>query len=354
MTPRKTLLAEAAKRILITDGAFGTEIQRWKLSEEDYAGTLVLSGIESWNADGFVDGGTLVLGGDSSPGSSSLTGGNWTVASGATMRLNTTGALETSTLNRGGTFNLEAGTLRTNSIAGSGAFVWGAGTITTLSNLTEGSTDRTDPGGAASGPVVREGTILDFNGNLATSNGSTLDLGGLFTDNGLRYNQVSVSGSLTLSATDTLNITINPYLLRPNTYSSIFTGDWGTLRLVIADSITGSFDTITGIGTDYIGFVADSGSGSTDTFFDPASLAMNTYYIEYRTSGVLSGAAVLFHYKVAGSVPEPGSAGLLLGGVILLRTMRRVAGRASFVRKPGEGRFSSLRRRRSRRTSLHY
>ena len=51
MTPRKTLLAEAAKRILITDGAFGTEIQRWKLSEEDYAGTLDLSRDQKGNND---------------------------------------------------------------------------------------------------------------------------------------------------------------------------------------------------------------------------------------------------------------------------------------------------------------
>ena len=51
MTPRETLLAEAAKRILITDGAFGTEIQRWKLSEEDYAGTLGLSRDQKGNND---------------------------------------------------------------------------------------------------------------------------------------------------------------------------------------------------------------------------------------------------------------------------------------------------------------
>jgi fibronectin-binding autotransporter adhesin len=319
------------------------------------AGTLTMSGGSTWSADGFVNAGTLVLGGDSSPGSNSLSAGNWTVAGGASMRLNTTGALETSTLTRNGTFNLEAGTLRTNAIAGSGAFVWGAGTIAPLSNLTEGSTDRTDPGGSPSGPVVREGTILDFSGNLTSSNGSTLDLGGLFTDNGLRYNQINISGALSLAAADELKININPYLLRPNTYTSTITGDWGTLRLVMADSITGTFDTITGIGTDYLGFAADPGSGGTDSFINPASLAMNTYYIEYRTSGVLSGAAVLFHYKVAGSVPEPGSAGLLLGGVLLLRAMRRVSSRARFMRAPGKGRSSGLRRRRhAHRAALDY
>ena len=51
MTPRETLLAEAAKRILITDGAFGTEIQRWKLDEAAYAGTLGLTKDQKGNND---------------------------------------------------------------------------------------------------------------------------------------------------------------------------------------------------------------------------------------------------------------------------------------------------------------
>ncbi len=48
---RKTLLAEAAKRILITDGAFGTEIQNYKLSEADYAGDLGLAKDQKGNND---------------------------------------------------------------------------------------------------------------------------------------------------------------------------------------------------------------------------------------------------------------------------------------------------------------
>ena len=51
MTPRETLLTEAAKRILITDGAFGTEIQNWKLSEADYAGTMGLKRDQKGNND---------------------------------------------------------------------------------------------------------------------------------------------------------------------------------------------------------------------------------------------------------------------------------------------------------------
>lgn len=51
MTPRESLLAQAAQRILITDGAFGTEIQGWKLSEADYAGNLGLAKEQKGNND---------------------------------------------------------------------------------------------------------------------------------------------------------------------------------------------------------------------------------------------------------------------------------------------------------------
>ncbi|PKB14869.1 methionine synthase (B12-dependent) [Novosphingobium kunmingense] len=48
---RAAFLAEAKKRILITDGAFGTEIQNRKLSEADYAGTLGLARDQKGNND---------------------------------------------------------------------------------------------------------------------------------------------------------------------------------------------------------------------------------------------------------------------------------------------------------------
>ena len=51
MSAREKLLAEAAKRILITDGAFGTEIQNYKLSEADYAGALGLAKDQKGNND---------------------------------------------------------------------------------------------------------------------------------------------------------------------------------------------------------------------------------------------------------------------------------------------------------------
>ncbi len=51
MSVRGNLLAEAEKRILVIDGAFGTEIQNWKLSESDYAGHLTLGHDQKGNND---------------------------------------------------------------------------------------------------------------------------------------------------------------------------------------------------------------------------------------------------------------------------------------------------------------
>ncbi len=51
MTAREALLAQARTRILMTDGAFGTEIQNWKLAEADYGGTLGLSHDQKGNND---------------------------------------------------------------------------------------------------------------------------------------------------------------------------------------------------------------------------------------------------------------------------------------------------------------
>lgn len=51
MTIRETFLAEAAKRILLTDGAWGTQIQNHRLVETDYAGDLGLSHDQKGNND---------------------------------------------------------------------------------------------------------------------------------------------------------------------------------------------------------------------------------------------------------------------------------------------------------------
>jgi 5-methyltetrahydrofolate--homocysteine methyltransferase len=51
MSIRETFLAEAAKRILLTDGAWGTQIQNYKLAEADYAGDLGLTDDQKGNND---------------------------------------------------------------------------------------------------------------------------------------------------------------------------------------------------------------------------------------------------------------------------------------------------------------
>ena len=48
---RERLMAEAAERILISDGAFGTQIQNRKLEEKDYAGDLGLTADQKGNND---------------------------------------------------------------------------------------------------------------------------------------------------------------------------------------------------------------------------------------------------------------------------------------------------------------
>lgn len=51
MSAREKLIAEAAKRVLIFDGAFGTQIQDRKLTEADYAGELGLAADQKGNND---------------------------------------------------------------------------------------------------------------------------------------------------------------------------------------------------------------------------------------------------------------------------------------------------------------
>jgi len=51
MSARERLIAEASKRILLTDGAWGTQIQNFKLAEADYAGNLGLTHDQKGNND---------------------------------------------------------------------------------------------------------------------------------------------------------------------------------------------------------------------------------------------------------------------------------------------------------------
>ena len=51
MSARERLIAAAKERILLTDGAFGTEIQNYKLDEAAYAGDLGLTHDQKGNND---------------------------------------------------------------------------------------------------------------------------------------------------------------------------------------------------------------------------------------------------------------------------------------------------------------
>ncbi len=51
MSARENLIAAAGERVLIFDGAFGTQIQNRKLTEADYAGTLGLAADQKGNND---------------------------------------------------------------------------------------------------------------------------------------------------------------------------------------------------------------------------------------------------------------------------------------------------------------
>jgi fibronectin-binding autotransporter adhesin len=310
------------------------------------AGTFNFSGTGSWSGNFTVSGGTFNL-----TGGGSIPGVGVTTVSG-TLNINSSGTFNAASIDilPGGAVNFDAGTLRVGggglnptgrSIDNtSGSFNWGNSTLTvyTTGSGEAGATDRTGIGGSPSGPAVKEGNYLSVAGDLNAPSGSTLDLGSTYLSNGLRYNQLNVDGNLTLND-GTLNIGLSPYFLRPNTPDSVTVGDWGTMVLVYAEgTLSGTFaqlagkTVIPGISNDGIGWtqLADREYVGGPAF-NPATLGMNEWLIEYLdgTSGndfnftQSPGAVVLLHYKVAGSVPEPASAGLLLAGTLLLRALRR-------------------------------
>ncbi|MFO1522428.1 MAG: autotransporter-associated beta strand repeat-containing protein [Kiritimatiellia bacterium] len=298
------------------------------------AGTFNYSGTGSWNANLNITGGAFELtGGGSIPGIGVTT----LSTAGTSLKINTTGTMQTTrvTIAAGTTVSLEAGTLRlaggvlggspVYSIDNGGSFNWGNGTLAVYGSNTTGVTDRSAPGGAVTGPAVKEGNYLFVNGSLSQPAGTKLDLGSSFlADGGVRYNQIQVTGSLSIASGATMSFGLNPYFMRPFGY----TEDWGTLVLAYAPGgITGSyaFGDLTGISSDGIGWTRLG--DQIDSFQDPALLTRNTYQIEYRTGSgagynfTQGGGAILLHYKLSGTVPEPASAGLLIAGMALLRVI---------------------------------
>jgi hypothetical protein len=211
-------------------------------------------------------------------------------------------------------------------------FDWGSATLGIYTPVgSVGTTDASHPLGSSQGPVVRSGARLNVanysgfaasNGSLTTGSGtsggnSTLDLGGLYLNNGVRFNDLALSGSLDLSAGgDTLRAIDSPYLLRP---FGFFTQDAGTLPLINATGgIIGTFDTFISPIDDSRGFSMAGAPIIGGPLIDPLTdLAVNTWQLQYTATGLF------FHYRVAGSVPEPGTFGLVVLGTGLLRLVRR-------------------------------
>ena len=225
-----------------------------------------------------------------------------------------TGNVELSRNNGSATYNLDGGTLRTNSILENtgGVFNWGDGTLTTR-EVNAGASGTTDYSSAGF-QQVRSGTTIDVTGSIGGSADSVLDLNGLYNNNGVRFDQLAISGSLTLNGgSDQLAMAINPYLLRPNRGLAIETG---SIPLVTTGTgITGVFDIGPTFLQDTIGW-----SEYTGAFSGIGDLTKNTYYLEYTSD------EIILHYNVEGTVPEPGTVALLFLGLGMFRMKKVFAG----------------------------
>ena len=292
------------------------------------AGTFNQSGTGNWNSNVFITEGTYNVTSTGSIGNAGVI----RLTNASTFNINTADQVRAASLDLvSGTVNLTAGTLRTNGItmASGTAFNWSAGTLTMQNDAAgnSGVTDRRAPGSSLSAQPVYEGRIIDVSGAaaaVAIPDGGTLDLGPTYGSLGMRYDQLRIAGSLNLAASgsQTLHFEFNPFFFRP----SVFGADGaGTLILVDAASLSGTFENFTGVYSDYIGFTEAPGSGSvvgvlgTSTLNPLTDIPANTYYLEYESDT----GNVLFHYRLTATIPEPASAGLIAMGAILLRVMRR-------------------------------
>jgi autotransporter-associated beta strand protein len=296
-----------------------------------------------------LNGGTLAVSGANltlnDPGRNTLVGiggGTFSVASGRSLtlantvdatgtslnkagagQLNLTGNTLVGTLNLdGGVTDISGGFLRVDTLnLSGGTFLWGSGRLTVRTAVAQnGVVDHTQPGYGE----VRDGNTLQVNGDLTSTGGAILQLHNsptFYINNGVRFNGLNVEGDLDLSAAgDRLAVEINPYLLRPFAPSlGRAANEYGSIPLVTATAILGTFDTFGSVMDDGMGF-----SLTTNVFTTAAALDVNTWYLQYAdTDNDLVADTLFFHYRVAGYVPEPGSFSLLGGGVLLLRHLRR-------------------------------
>lgn len=190
-----------------------------------------------------------------------------------------------------GHFVLNGGTLRVNRIVDTlDSFTWNGGTLTS----------------AQAGDLIN--TRIDV--DVTTSAGSVLDLGPIYLSGGSKQERLIVNGTLDLSAGgDLLQAVENIGFLRPIGVGAIGTG---TLNLVDADTLVGTFDSFTGP-TDGISQSLFDPSG------DPNNLDLNTWFLEYD----VANGDINFLYKVSGVAPEPTTVSLLGVAIVMLRVLRR-------------------------------
>lgn len=246
----------------------------------------------------------------------SVQAGTYRQSAGSTSIQTSTGGL---TILDGAAYHLAAGTLKTDRItmSGSGTFAWGAGRLTHFASVgSTGTTDISSPGYQS----LLVGTTAEITGDLTSSAGSVLMAHGsptFYLNGGVRFNNFSVDGDVNLSAAgDILEVEITPFLLRPVS-GSLGTNavEYGSIPLLTwTGTLSGTFDTFVGVGNDGRGF-----SPSATPVTSAASLAINTYYLEYDTTD----RTLWFHFKVAGYVPEPGPFALLGVGAFTLRALHR-------------------------------
>ena len=278
------------------------------------AGTGTVSGTGS-----LLVGGNLVLGGGND---ASTATGVLNVQAGGLVQSN---ILEVGRGTGTGILNLEGGTYRVttinNLVGGGSQFNWGDGALTMRQSDAGTLTGADLSSGTGFTQVRNSTTTFTSNANVTTGNGanaaSRLDMGGIYLAGGsVLFDHFTVGAGRNLNLASNADILEfnddNVYLLRPFGFS---TEDYGSLPLVTTtggSTITGSFDNFLGLGDDGRGFTQYTGA-----FTSAALLPVNSWYLEQ------TGSAITFHYKVQGTVPEPGTLGLAALGTYMLRLARR-------------------------------
>ena len=241
------------------------------------------------------------------------------------------------TVSSGATYKLTGGVLRTDvlKVATGGGFEWGSGILTHYQSSAalpnNFTTQFTSPGYQQ----AYAGTTLRVEGSTATTSSlSTLALHGspsLYSyGSDVLFNNLYITGDLNLASGGSLEVEINPYLLRPYSPGAGSGAiEFGSLPLVVVDGdLSGQFTTFGTVIADSQGFTQYTGIFAGASALDP-----NTWYLEYAQdindpTGSISGQGagvydmIFFHYKVTGYVPEPDTFALLAFSVIGLRTAR--------------------------------